>query len=39
MARDQRERLAQELAALGYTDIVCHHDLAGHDRVTAAIWP
>lgn len=35
----QRMRLAQELAALGYADITCHHDLAGRDRVTAAIWP
>jgi release factor glutamine methyltransferase len=36
---DQRERLARELAVLGYSDIKCHHDLAGRDRVTAAIWP
>jgi release factor glutamine methyltransferase len=35
----QRERLARELATLGYTDINCHHDLAGRDRVTVAIWP
>ncbi len=36
---DQRERLARELAGLGYRNIECHHDLAGRDRVTAAIWP
>lgn len=35
----QRERLAREIAALGYGSIQCHHDLAGLDRVTAAIWP
>lgn len=35
----QRERLARELAALGYVQVTCDHDLAGHDRVTAAIWP
>jgi release factor glutamine methyltransferase len=35
----QRERMAHELAALGYSGIECHHDLAGRDRVTAAIWP
>lgn len=35
----QRERLAHELGALGYTGIECHRDLAGHDRVTTAIWP
>ena len=36
---DQRERLARELADLGYRHIECHRDLAGRDRVTAAIWP
>ena len=35
----QRARLARELAGLGYTDILCHPDLAGLDRVTAASWP
>jgi release factor glutamine methyltransferase len=35
----QQARLARELAALGFADITGHRDLAGHDRVTAAIWP
>jgi release factor glutamine methyltransferase len=35
----QSPRLARELAALGYADIHSHRDLAGHDRVTGAIWP
>ncbi len=35
----QSARLGRELAALGYDDIHGHQDLAGHDRVTAAIWP
>lgn len=36
---EQAPRLARELAALGYTSITCHRDLAGLDRVTEAIWP
>jgi release factor glutamine methyltransferase len=35
----QAATLAARLAGLGYVDIHCHRDLAGHDRVTAAIWP
>lgn len=35
----QAARLARELAALGYVNVVCHRDLAGLDRITAAIWP
>lgn len=35
----QAATLAGRLAALGYVDIQCHHDLAGHDRVTVATWP
>lgn len=35
----QSARLARELAALGYDGIRSHRDLAGHDRVTEAIWP
>ena len=30
--------LAGELVALGYARVVCHRDLAGHDRVTEARW-
>jgi release factor glutamine methyltransferase len=36
---EQAPRLQQELAALGYARIATHRDLAGLDRVTAAIWP
>jgi release factor glutamine methyltransferase len=36
---EQRERLARELAALGYLEIACHPDLAGLDRATVAVWP
>jgi release factor glutamine methyltransferase len=36
---DQAARLQQQLATLGYTGIRSHRDLAGLDRVTAAIWP
>jgi release factor glutamine methyltransferase len=35
----QAERLARELALLGYSAIDCHQDLAALDRVTAANWP
>jgi release factor glutamine methyltransferase len=35
----QAARLHAELVALGYARVVCHRDLAGHDRVTAAVWP
>lgn len=35
----QSARLGRELAALGYQAIESHRDLAGHDRVTLAIWP
>lgn len=35
----QAARLAAELVALGYARVVCHRDLAGHDRVTEAAWP
>jgi release factor glutamine methyltransferase len=35
----QAARLAAELVALGYARVVCHRDLAGHDRVTEAVWP
>jgi release factor glutamine methyltransferase len=34
----QAARLAAELAALGYTGITGHRDLAGKDRVTSAVW-
>lgn len=36
---EQHERLARELATLGYEQIVCHRDLAGLDRACAAVWP
>ena len=36
---EQHARLALELAACGYTNITCHRDLAGLERVTAANWP
>jgi release factor glutamine methyltransferase len=36
---NQAARLAAELVALGYAQVVCHRDLAGHDRVTEAVWP
>lgn len=35
----QASRLGKELARLGYRDIAVHRDLAGHDRVTRAVWP
>jgi release factor glutamine methyltransferase len=35
----QALRLRAELVALGYARVVCHRDLAGHDRVTEAVWP
>lgn len=35
----QAVRLQQTLAALGYVKSHAHQDLAGLDRVTAAIWP
>jgi len=35
----QAARLRQELARLGYHDVSVHRDLAGHDRVTRAVWP
>jgi release factor glutamine methyltransferase len=35
----QAARLGAELVAQGYARVVCHRDLAGHDRVTAAVWP
>jgi release factor glutamine methyltransferase len=35
----QAVRLGLELAALGYANTHAHKDLAGLDRVTAAIWP
>lgn len=36
---NQAARLARELVAMGYARVVCHRDLAGHERVTAAVWP
>jgi release factor glutamine methyltransferase len=36
---EQAERLARELALLGYTAIDCHQDFSALDRVTAANWP
>jgi release factor glutamine methyltransferase len=36
---EQRQRLHEELVALGYARVVCHPDPAGHDRVTTAIRP
>jgi release factor glutamine methyltransferase len=36
---EQGPRLRHELAALGYRKVASHRDLAGHERVTAAIWP
>ena len=35
----QAPRLAAELVARGYAQVVCHPDLAGLPRVTAAQWP
>lgn len=35
----QAPGLGEELARLGYRDIAVHRDLAGHDRVTRAVWP
>lgn len=35
----QADRLRADLARLGYRDVTVHRDLAGHDRVTRAIWP
>jgi release factor glutamine methyltransferase len=35
----QAGRLGGELVGLGYARVVCHRDLAGHDRVTEALWP
>ena len=35
----QAKRLAAELVHAGYARVVCHRDLAGHDRVTEAVWP
>jgi release factor glutamine methyltransferase len=35
----QARRLAAELVQAGYARVVCHRDLAGHERVTEAIWP
>ena len=35
----QAARLHAELVGLGYARVVCHRDLAGHDRVTEAVWP
>lgn len=32
----QAARLAAELVRLGYDRIICHRDLAGHDRITEA---
>jgi release factor glutamine methyltransferase len=36
---EQAMRLRKELEALGYIHARAHKDLAGHDRVTTAIWP
>jgi release factor glutamine methyltransferase len=36
---EQAPRLRREFEALGYRQVVSHRDLAGHERVTAAIWP
>ncbi|MEN9705385.1 MAG: hypothetical protein RLZZ393_1264 [Pseudomonadota bacterium] len=35
----QAPRLAAELVARGYAQVVCHPDLAGLPRVTVAQWP
>jgi release factor glutamine methyltransferase len=35
----QAARLQQQLASWGYASVATHRDLAGLDRVTAAIWP
>jgi len=35
----QSARLSAALARLGYRDIQCHRDLAGHDRALLAVWP
>jgi release factor glutamine methyltransferase len=35
----QAQKLRAELVALGYARVVCHRDLAGHERVTEAVWP
>lgn len=36
---EQGERLRQQLLSLDYAEVATHQDLAGLDRVTAAIWP
>lgn len=36
---DQAEALGALLAASGYSQIACHRDLAGIDRVTIGQWP
>jgi release factor glutamine methyltransferase len=35
----QARQLASFLSRLGYVDVSCHTDLAGHDRVSIARWP
>jgi len=35
----QSTRLVGDLARLGYQQVTCHHDLAGHDRAVSAVWP
>lgn len=35
----QSARLLPQVADLGYRQLACHHDLAGHDRVLLAVWP
>ncbi len=36
---EQAARLREKLLSQGYSAVVTHRDLAGLDRVTAAIWP
>lgn len=36
---EQGARLREKLLSQGYSAVVTHQDLAGLDRVTAAIWP
>jgi release factor glutamine methyltransferase len=36
---DQAALIERELTATGYARVCCHRDLAGHERVTEALWP
>ena len=36
---DQGARLREALVARGFAHVTSHRDLAGHERITSAIWP